>query len=217
MPSASRMMSGTKIAPAGPSRWMAVKAARRTSGLSSRSALARCGLITSASSSRLPSVMATASRTSACSSPSSRVSRANAGCAAFPSFPSVCAAIVRIFGAGSSSKRRERRDGLRGGRAVAADHLGGREPNLQVGALQLADDAGQRLATRRTERPDACRSPAAAPSRRGRRAGNEIAEQASSCGADWKRIRDGLDPDLGRRIVQQRTDGRDGLAARGPR
>ncbi len=83
---------------------MAFVAARRTSDVSSRSALARCGLMTFASSSRLPSVEVAASRTSACLAASSGVSRANAGCAAVPRLPSVCAAIVWSFGDGSSSK-----------------------------------------------------------------------------------------------------------------
>ena len=108
--------------------------------------------MTSASSSRLPSADVAASRTSACSAPSSGVSRANAGCAAFPIFPSVCAAIVRIFGVGSSSKEAQRGDGRGGGLAVTLDQL--RRPRAAPPGcvlVQLADDDRQRLRPERTQ------------------------------------------------------------------
>ena len=130
---ASRMMSGMKIDPWGPSRWIGPGGGAADLGLvvpegpgEMRPDRLRRRVPGS------PTPTAAASRTSTCSAPSSEVSRANAGWAAFPSFPSVWAAIVRIFGVGSSSSGVERRDGLGRGLAVALDELGGREADLRV-------------------------------------------------------------------------------------
>ena len=52
----------------------------------------------------VPKAEAAACRTSTCSAAKSDATLARAGCAALPIDPNVCTAIIRIFGAGSSSK-----------------------------------------------------------------------------------------------------------------
>ena len=162
---------------------------------------------------------AAASRTSTCSSPRSGVSRANAGWAAFPNLPRVVAAIVRIFGVGSFSRRAERRDGLGRGRAVALDASG--RPRIARPGPRCSSrpiDDGQGLAARRAQGADGVDRLPLDPRVGVVEQGHEVVEQAFVA-------RGGLEEDLDRpapespatrRCSTARTAGTDS-AARGPR